>query len=244
MTGVRVQPAPGDRVGSATSPRDQLPHRTLILAAGAVVLVGAVLTWLIAFSSVFGVRTVQVEGVHTISAAEVRAAAHIANGTPLVRLDRAAILHRVEALPEVASATLRTSFPSTVVLTVTERVAIGYVQDGNSYRLVDKTGDQFRLLDAAPPRLPLFVVPSGSAAQATAGALATVAAALPPSVRAEVASIQALDPQSITLLLTDRRVVVWGSAERSADKARILPALLAQPGGQFDLTNPDMPFAR
>lgn len=242
MTGVRTEPMRADRPAAARW--NQLPHRTLILAAGATVLVGVVLTWLVAFSSVFGVRTVRVDGLHTISAAEVRAAARIAPGTPLVRLDRAAILHRVEALPEVASVTLRTSFPSTVVLTVTERVAIGYVKDGSGYRLVDKTGDQFRLLTAPPARLPLFVVPSGAAAQATGGAIATVAAALPATVRAEVASIQALDPQSITLLLTDQRVVVWGSADRSADKARILPALLAQPGGQFDLTNPDMPFSR
>ena len=244
MTGVRIEPPRADRRAGSGVRREQLPHRTLILAAGAVVLVGAVLTWLVAFSSVFGVRAVEVGGAHVLSAAEVRAAAHIAHGTPLVRLDRSAILRRVEALPDVATATLRTSFPSTVVITVTERVAIGYVKDGTGYRLVDATGYRFRTLTAPPPRLPLFVVPSGAGAQATAGAVATVAAALPAAIRDGVASIQALDPQAITLLLSDQRVVVWGSADRSADKARILPALLAQPGSQFDLTNPDMPFSR
>jgi cell division protein FtsQ len=74
--------------------------------------------------------------------------------------------------------------------------------------------------------------------------VATVAADLPPSLLAPIASIQALDPQAITLVLSDDRVVRWGSVDRSADKARILPVLLAQPGQQYDVTDPDQPFVR
>jgi cell division protein FtsQ len=131
-----------------------------------------------------------------------------------------------------------------VVITVTERVAIGYVEHGHRYSLVDRTGYQFRTVHSAPGELPLFVVPSGASARTTGEAIATVAASLPPGIRAKVASVQALDPQSITLLLTDRRVVRWGTAARSADKARILPALLATHGTQIDVTDPDQPFTR
>jgi cell division protein FtsQ len=59
-----------------------------------------------------------------------------------------------------------------------------------------------------------------------------------------VQSIEALDPAAITLVLRGDRVVRWGSAARSPDKARILPALLKQPGTQFDLSDPDQPFSR
>jgi cell division protein FtsQ len=60
-----------------------------------------------------------------------------------------------------------------------------------------------------------------------------------------VRSIEALDPNAITLVLTRQRVVSWGSAQRSADKARVLPALLARSGVQHvDVTNPDLPFTR
>lgn len=232
-----VTPAP-------SGPMSEIKNRKLILGATAVVLVAALLTWLIAFSPVFGVRTVTVRGNHTLSDDQIRAAAKIPHGTPLVRLDKAAAERRIEALPDVASATIGTSFPSSVVITVTERVAIGYVKTGGRFALVDKTGDQFDTVTAAPEHLPLFVVPSGSNARTTGGAVATVAAALPASIRAEVNSIQALDPEAITLLLNDQRVVRWGSADRSADKARILPALLARPGSQFDVTDPDLPFSR
>ena len=162
-----------------------------------------------------------------------------------MRLDTDAIRTRVEALPDVASAQVTTSFPSTVTITVTEREGLGVVQSpAGGFMLVDRTGDQFRHLDARPKHLPLFVVPNGTDAQTTGGAVATVAAALPARVRARIASIQALDPNAITLLMHNGRVVRWGSAVRSADKARILPALLGRPGSQIDVTDPDQPFLR
>jgi cell division protein FtsQ len=87
------------------------------------------------------------------------------------------------------------------------------------------------------------VVPAGPNAMATGHAVATVAAALAPASLAHVASVQAFDPTAITLLLADQRVVRWGSAARSPDKARILPVLLRQPGTTFDVTNPDQVIA-
>lgn len=228
--------------GPAGGPPRQVPHRTLILSAGALVLVGALLIWLVAFSSILGVKAVDVRGVSAGTAGQVRAAARIVPGTPLLRIDAGAVARRVEQVPEVASATVRTSYPSTIVITVVARVAIGYVRSGGRYLLVDRTGYQFRASATRPVALPLFVVPSGSQAVATGRAVATVAASLPPALLARVASIQAFDPGAITLLLTDQRVVRWGSAARSSDKARILPALLAQPGTRYDLSNPDLPF--
>lgn len=239
MTSTRVRPSDGD-----VEPRSGGTRRKLILGTIAVVLVGAVVTWLVAFSSVFGVGTVTVRGVHTLDAPAVRAAARISDGTPLVRLDTDAVRTRVEALPDVASATVTTSFPSTVVITVTERAPVGVVHAGSHYRLVDRTGDQFRTVAKRPAHLPLFVVPKGANARATGRAVATVAGALSAKLRGRIASIQALDPQAITLLLTNGRVVRWGSEARSGQKARILPALLRQDGTQFDLTNPDQPFSR
>ena len=226
-------------------PRPGIAHRKLILGTMAAVLVAAIGVWLVAFSSVFGVGTIEVRGAHNVSADQVRSVAKITDGTPLVRLDTDAIRTRVEALPDIASVQVTTSFPSTVTITVTERVALGVVQSAaGGYMLVDRTGDQFRHVAARPRHLPLFVVPDGTDARTTGGAVATVAAALPARVRGRIASIQALDPNAITLLMHNGRVVRWGSADRSADKARILPALLAQPGSQIDVTDPDQPFLR
>lgn len=214
-------------------------NRSLIVIAVLAVLVVATATWVVAFSPMLGVNTVTVHGNRLLTGAQVRDTAAIQQGTPLVRLDTAAVTRRVESLPDVASAMVRTDYPSTVVITVTERVAVGYLTLGSTYELVDKTGAQYRTVAIKPRALPLFVVPAGAEAEATGQAMATVAASLTGPLRAQVASVQAFDPTAITLLLNDLRVVRWGSADRSADKARVLPVLLRQPGTTFDLTNPD-----
>jgi cell division protein FtsQ len=238
--------APEDGTPEDAAPRrpGRPSRRALIIAGAAVAVVVVLVVWLVAFSSLFGARSVQVRGVHSLSAAEVDAAADVPHGHPLVRLDTDGIARRVEALPDVASATVTTSFPSTVVIRVTERVAIGYVVIGGKDRLVDSTGLEYRAVTKAPSKLPLFVVPSGTGSRRVGSAVATVASSLPASVRAKVQSIQALDPVAISLVLDHGVLVHWGSAARSTDKARILPALLAQKGSLFDVTDPDQPFSR
>jgi cell division protein FtsQ len=225
--------------GSESGERRIGRTRALVVIAAVAVLVAAVSVWVIAVSPVFGANSVTVRGARHVSAAQVRVAAAIRHRAPLVRLDTAAVARRVEALPDVASATVRTRYPSSVLITVTERVAVGYLAVGRTYVLVDKTGSQYRRLEATPRALPLFVVPAGADAKAAGQAVATVAASLSPELLAKTASVQAFDATAITLLLADGRVVRWGSADRSADKARILPVLLSQPGSTFDVTDPD-----
>ena len=226
--------------------------RRIALVAGAAGLV-AVLVWVVVFSSVLGARRVVVHGAHSVSAARIQAVADVPHGRPLLRLDTGAIAHRVEAaLPDVAAASVQVSYPSTVVITVTERVAVGYLDAGGKATLVDKSGRQFRTVSTAPSALPHFDIPTGTGATATGQAVATatgqavatVAGALTPAVLAQLSSIGASDPSAITLHLRDGRTVLWGSAERSADKAQVLPALLPRAGTTFDVSNPDVVSVR
>ena len=219
-------------------------RRLVLIAVAAGVAVALFATWLVAFSSVFGVRTIEVRGNHALTSAQVRAAADIHNGTPLVRLDTRAVTRRVEQLPGVASAQVSTSFPSTVVITIEERIAVGYLQRAGRFQLLDRTGLAYRTVSSPPVGLPRFAVPAGPGARATAAAVAAVAAALPAHLRKHVSSIEALDPTSITLALTGGRVVSWGSADRTPDKARLLPTLLRHGVTSVDLTDPDQPFTR
>jgi cell division protein FtsQ len=227
----RAQPPPDRR------------RRIVLIVAGAVVL-AIVATWLVAFSSVFGVRKVVVRGTQVLTTAQVEAAAAITHGTPLVRLDTSAVTRRVEKLPEVESAQVSTSFPSTVVITVEERIAVGYVRRSGRAVLVDGSGVQYRTVATAPPGLPRFAIGSGGHARAIGAAIATVAAALPVSVRKQVTSIEALDRNSITLVLTGGRVVQWGGDARTSDKARLLPVLLRRHATQINVSNPEQPYTR
>jgi hypothetical protein len=85
-------------------------RRWWYLVAAALVL--ALLVWLIAFSSVLGVRSVSVVGARTLTAAEVRAVAAIRAGTPLARLDTDAVSRRVRGLAPFCPDAARAAAPA------------------------------------------------------------------------------------------------------------------------------------
>jgi cell division protein FtsQ len=212
----------------------------------AALLVLALLAWLVAFSPVLGVRSVTVVGARTVTAAQVRAAAGIRPGTPLARLDLDAVSHRLHAVAPIRTVTVSRSYPATVTIRITERVAIGYrpvdpAAGGGPVLLVDRDNVAFRTVSSVPKHLPrLLVSPSG----APAAAAALVAGALPAAIVAKLSTVSAPTEESVTLALRDGRSVLWGGTDRSADKARLLAVLLKQPGRYFDLSDPSAVTSR
>jgi len=206
-----------------------------------VLLVG--LGWLVGFSSVLGVHSVLVSGTRQLSPAQVEAAAAVRPGSPLSRLDTSAIRARVAKLPEVRTVTVRTSYPSTVLIQVTERVAVGYRATPTGAGLVDAANVQFRIQSKPPAGLPqLAAALPGQADQAAA--VATVAGALPPELARKVSLISAASTESVTLRLFDGRLVFWGGTDRGTDKARLMTALLRQPGRYYDISDPSTVISR
>jgi cell division protein FtsQ len=220
--------------------------RRRVVVPGAIIAVVLAVVWVVVFSPLLGVRTIAVRGAHGVLANQVQRAAAIAHGTPLVRLDTGMIARRVEQIPAVRSAQVHTSFPSTVTITVLQRRPVGWLRIGGRDVLVDGTGVRYRSVSTRPAHLPLLVLPPGSGSVATTAAVAAVAADLPARLLPRIASVQALDPRAITLLLRGDVVVHWGSAANSPAKARILPVLLQQlrrhGGTQIDVSDPRQPF--
>ncbi len=233
MTGLS---ATGDQAGQ---PANRHLRRWLILAT--VIVLALAAGWLVEFSSVLGVRSVTVSGAKLISAAQVEAAAAIKPGTPLARLDTTAVLARVAAIPEVRTVTVQTSYPSSVRIEVTERVAVGYRSGPGVAELVDTDNVQFRTTATPPAGLPRLELSGDGAASA---ATATVAGSLPPALARRVALITAPSTESITLTLTDGRTVLWGGTDRSLDKARLLSALIGGPGSYYDVSDPSSVISR
>ncbi|MGX7680403.1 cell division protein FtsQ/DivIB [Jatrophihabitans sp. DSM 45814] len=205
-----------------------------------LVVVVAILTWVIAFSSLLGATSVKVTGTKFLSTAQVRQAAAIKQGTPLIRLDTAAVTRRVEALAEVQSAQVTTSYPNAVSISIVERTAIGYRSTGGGFSLVDVDDVAFRPVQVPPTGLPRL----DDGATSFASNVATVAGSLSPAVAKLVLSIAAPTAETITLTLRDGRTVLWGDTDRSEDKAKLLPALLTQPGRLFDVSDPDTVISR
>jgi cell division protein FtsQ len=220
-------------------------HRRPIQLAVAVLALVAVV-WLLLASPVLGVSTVQVDGVTTLPADQVRETAGIDPGTPLLRVDVEAARARIARLPQVASVEVTRGWPRTVVVTVVERVPIAIVGEPGGRSLVDAEGVLFDTVTGEPPAgvVPLDVADPGPGDPSTRAALAAVGA-LAADLRREVASAAAATPEDISLTLTDGTLVRWGGPEESDRKGAALAALLEQladgglePAATIDVSTP------
>jgi cell division protein FtsQ len=214
---------------------------------GAAVLLGAVAVtvWLVFFSSVLAVSGVQVEGADVLSPAAVRRAAAVPTGAPLATVDLDSVTRRVERLPAVRSVDVSRAWPDRVRVDVTERTAVAVVapaQPGAPPQGIDATGVVFRRFAAPPKHLPVIRTGSRTGSDALAEA-AQVAGSLSPSLAAKVAFVRVRTVDRISLELRGGRTVLWGSADDSSDKARVL-AVLPRTASFYDVSVPGRPVIR
>ena len=137
-------------VSSATRHRNRVV--AALLGLGVVLLLG----WLLLFSSLFAVREVAVRGTARLSPEQVRRAAAVPPGRPLLRVDAAAVRRRVAALPAVSSVDVHRSWPRTLQLQVTERRPVAALPDGDRVGLLDAGGVRFTEQPVPPPGLPVL----------------------------------------------------------------------------------------
>jgi cell division protein FtsQ len=198
-----------------------------------VAIVGAV-GWALLGNRVLVVRSVTVTGTRQLSVEQVISAADVSLGTPLMSVDAGAVTRRVEALNDVASATVTEDWPDHLVIAVTERVpAVAVRMAGGGYDLVDPTGVIVGNVRAKPASLPVFVTAlPGSALRGSpeVTAAAGVLGELQPWLAKQVAQVRAAavpsGPDQVTLSLADGKTVQWGSVGDAAQKNRELYILL------------------
>ena len=236
-----VSPLPNRRRPRTRSPR----RRAVRIGIGLVLL--ALALWFVWAGPLLAVSTVQVDGVSTLPAEQVREAAGIADGTPLLQVDVDAAEARVAALPQIASVEVTRGWPQSVVITVVERVPVAVVGEPGRRTLVDAEGVLFDSVTGDPPDgvVALVVEDPGPGDPSTMAAL-TAIRALPRSLLGQVAGVVAPSPEDISLALVDGTVVEWGTAEQSAAKASALDALVGQiasgalePASTIDVTVPE-----
>ncbi|MFJ4622689.1 cell division protein FtsQ/DivIB [Streptomyces sp. NPDC088812] len=250
--GARQQETSGPPLARRLGPRRL---RTIIILAVAVVLVGAGVVWVLYGSRWLRVDHVSVAGTSVLTPQQVREAADVPVGDPLVSVDTGAIEARLRAaLPRIDSIEVERSWPHGIDLKVTERKPVLLVQKGQRFVEVDKKGVRFATVSEAPRDVPLLDVETSTSGSAAAslrrfGAdrlvreAVKVAGALPAAVARDTRVVKVRSYDDISLELSGDRTVVWGSAEKGAAKARTLSALMkASPdAGQFDVSVPTAP---
>lgn len=230
------RPAPGQR---------RSRRRTILVLGvlGLVVVLAATAGWLVYYSSVFAVQQVRVSGTHELSPAQIRDAAQVPLGQPLVRQDLTEFARRTAQLPGVAEVQVTRDWPGTVAIAVVERQPLLAVQQPQAYAIVDRHGVAYTERGAIPKGvLQADVNPDDVALLTEVGVVAT---ALPAGLKAKVTRLAALDRDDITLRLDSGVVVTWGSADQSPLKAEVTAALLKRkPQSRIDVSSPHTPAIR
>jgi cell division protein FtsQ len=213
-----------------------------LLVGLAVVLAAAGLVWVLFFSTLLATESVEVRGTGVVSAARVRELAAVPMGEPMARVDTDAVRARIEDLAAVKSVEVTRCWPHTVCIDVTERQSIAVVEKEGTLWGLDSTGILFRKYSERPAELPLVHIKATASTDALAEA-AGVVSALTPSLLRRVVFLDVQTVDEITLKLRSGAVVVWGSAEESANKVRVLePLLAARPNAvRYNVSAPGNP---
>ena len=221
-----------------------MSRKRAAVAVALVIVLAGVAVWVVGFTSALGVRTVVVRGTEAVSPDAVLAAAAVTTGTPLIRLDTAAISRRVGQIPGVQHARVSRSWPHTVRIDVVERSPLAVLPRGPAFWLVDADGVLFQQVPVPPDGLPRVVVVHPGPADPAMRAALVVIGSLTPALRRMVQVVEAPTPDSVTLGLRDGRTVVWGGPGESAAKARVLGPLLTRPGSTYDVSTPTVAVIR
>jgi len=206
-----------------------------------VVVVG--LGLLLYFTPIMSARSTVITGLGAVTQEEVEQAAAIKPGTPLLQIDTDTVAERVATIRRVASARVQREYPSTLRVTVVERVPIVVKDYPDGPHLFDRDGVDFAAAPP-PPGLPYLDAETPGPSDAPTKAALQVLTALRPEVAGQVSRVAAPSVAAITLTLNDGREVIWGTTDRTEEKALKLAGLLTQPGRTYDVSSPDLPTVK
>jgi cell division protein FtsQ len=247
-----MTPRPPSMAVDETSPpqapaqqRRRTPWRAVFFGLAGVGIVGA-LAWALLGSRFLVVRSIAVTGTHRVSVSAVIAAAEVPTGTPLLRVDTGAVERRVEAIRDVASATVSKSWPDGLVIAVRERTPVFAVHMSHGYDLMDPAGVIVTWAATKPAGMPEYL-PSPVRGEGVAGgalrgnddlaAAASVLSSLPGWLSSSVTEVSAPEPGQVTVRLTDNVTIVWGSDDRNQQKSQELRILMKQaPAKYYDVS--------
>lgn len=224
-------------------------RRRLVLGLIAVAASFCALIAVAVFSPLLELKTITIVGAERVDPVAVHAVLDDELGTPLALVDFDEITDDLSTFPLIRSYTTQSLPPSTLIVTIVERAPIGLVGDGNDFAVVDPAGV---VLESVPDRvagLPLITAGNPSIANRAFMSAVEVLLALPPELLTRVDSISATTKDDVTFVLSgDIQSVTWGSADRSAFKARVLASLVATQSPtariEYDVSAPDAPVLR
>lgn len=219
-----------------------------ITAAIAVVLVTGGVT--LSYTPVFEARVVEIEGTDRLSPRQVLQAAGIGVGTNVAHLDERSTESRLEMHPWILDASVETSMPSTITVSVAERSALMVSDLGDGLHLISVDGTD---LGRAPWPSPFPEVRTSEGTPATTHVLRAagrLVRGLPAVLRSQIDSVVVSADASAALVLEGGVDVRYGLIEESTAKSQALVAIIAYAEREgrglvsIDVSAPAAPTAR
>ena len=202
------------------------------VSLGGVGLVAA-LTAVLVLSPVLAFRQLEVDGNFLVSESDIAQALQPLYGEPLARVTQERVAEAFAPITLIQAFTTRIAPPNTLVVTLIEREPVGYVTSSRGFDIVDPVGVVLWSDEVAPSGVPLILV-APDADSPSFRSVSRVLLALPREIHSQIEGITATTLDDVRFTIRDRdHEVVWGSAERSAEKARVLGASLLA-AGEFE----------
>ncbi|MGH3328749.1 MAG: cell division protein FtsQ/DivIB [Streptomycetales bacterium] len=214
------------------------------LLAGLILLAAGGMAWLALFSGLLVICQVEVTGTHRLSEQEVRRAARVPLGEPLLIMDATALASRVAGLRAVAYVEVERRWPDGVEIVVHERRVAAVVPQGGGFLLVDRAGVVFGRVAGPPVGAPMIRAEPAQSEAGSRRAAVEVLRALTPAIADRVEAVAVDSPYHVVLRLKGGSRVVWGGPEESDRKAEVLTALMGREADVYDVSVPGAPTVR
>ncbi len=190
----------------------------------------------------FAVKEIEVTGTEVLDPAEVAEAAEDSLDRSILRADLDDIAGEVASLPAVKAVDVTRSWPSAILIAVTERDPYMAVPiDDETFLMVDSEGVVFDEVADIPDSI--WIVELGDPGPGDLATLETIEVlqALPPDLSDEVERVESPSPASVTLYLEGGRTVTWGDGSENDKKTRVATRLLESGYRHVDVSAPDAP---
>jgi cell division protein FtsQ len=202
----------------------KINYRKFIAPLLVVALLGYILGW----SSLLEIRTIEVSGIEgskTLTAKKVIKRSGIKRGDKLARVNSGTIARALQGYPEIAQVEVNRKPLHTVEISIiTRSIDLAIASGDGKYLLGDITGTTFVEVNRAPRGIPIITGDRRFLADGM-----TIYSALPKKIRSRVEKIALPSSASISFSLRGGLSILWGSASNQEAKLTVLQALLAAP---------------
>jgi cell division protein FtsQ len=213
------------------------------ITAASTVVVLLVLVAVAVYSPLLALEKIEITGTSRVPVDQVQAAVDEQVGTPLALVDYDKFTRQLSEFPLIRSYVTEAVPPHTLVIHIVERQPVASIMTATGYTLVDPAGVEIEKSDTRPLGVPIVEITGVKDDGAVFDSAVEVLLALPAPLLNQIDRVTATTMDDVTLVFTGvGQRVVWGSADRSELKARVLERLMTlhDPSAlvEYDVTAP------